>query len=96
MKNKMENYKKSIEALMFVLKNTPCDSLINKGIVKGVNDSLNIELESYYCDSFKIESLLAELIVQDLLKGETYDRNDIASVFTHDYWINKIVEFTRL
>lgn len=90
---KIENYKKSIDAFMFVLKNTPSESLLNKGIVNGVNASLNIDVESYYNDLFKIESLLAELIVQDLLKGESFDKNDIAKVFTHEYWINKVSEF---
>lgn len=83
----------AIDGLKTFLQQVPKDSDLFKGAVNGINQAMQIECHTYGEDPFKMESLLAELLVQEAMKGFHYEEADIAPLFTHDYWTKKVMTY---
>lgn len=91
----INDYVKGVEGLKVFLENVPMAQQLAAGAVAGINQALNIQIESYAGDVFKLESLLAEIVVQDLLAGATMDPSSIQGAFTHEHWRNVVTSYMK-
>lgn len=71
------------------------DNSVYDGIVEGINNKMNIDVEECFNDSFKREALVAEIIVQDVMNGAYVDTSDIKNNIEHEHWINIITDYAK-
>lgn len=65
------------------------------GMIEGIENKMNIDIEECFNDSFKKEALIAEIIVQDIMNGAYIDISDIRSNIEHEHWINIICDYAK-
>lgn len=70
-------------------------NIVYTGMVEGINNKMNIDVEDCFNDSFKREALVAEVIVQDIMGGAYVDISDIKNNIEHDHWINIICDYAK-
>lgn len=68
-------------------------SLFYKGAIEGINNRMNIDIESYLQDDMGKEALLAEAVVQCLVNGYYIDESDVVENFTSESIIKKINKY---
>lgn len=71
------------------------DNTIYTGLIEGINNKMNIDVEECFCDSFKKEALIAEIIVQNLNNGAYVDLSDAQSCLEHDHWKNTVTKYAN-
>ncbi len=64
------------------------DNTVYQGLVEGINQRMNIDVEECFNDSFRREALVAEIIVQSLSKGAYIDISEVKSLIKHEHWLN--------
>lgn len=71
------------------------DNIVYAGMIEGINNKMNIDVEECLNDSFKREALVAEVIVQDVMNGAYVDISDIKNNIEHEHWINIITDYAK-
>ena len=60
------------------------------GMIKGINDTMNIDLLTYLKDPMSREVMYAEVLIQGILSGRTVDMEEIEAGFTNKTMIETI------
>jgi transcriptional regulator with XRE-family HTH domain len=71
------------------------DNTVYIGMVEGINNKMNINLEECLSNPFKKEALVAEIIVQDMMNGAYADISDIKSNIEHEHWLDMICDYAK-
>lgn len=71
------------------------DNTIYSGMIEGINNKMNIDIEECFGDSFKKEAMVAEVIVQDVMNGAYIDISDIKNNIEHEHWVNIILDYAK-
>lgn len=71
------------------------DNSVYMGLVEGINNKMNIDIEECFTDSFKREALISEIIVQDIKNGVYVDISEIKSTLQHEHWIKTVLAFAE-
>ena len=71
------------------------DNTVYQGLVEGINQRMNIDVEECFNDSFRREALVAEIIVQNLSKGAYIDISEVKSLLKHEHWLNLVGNYAN-
>lgn len=69
------------------------DTLFWKYAVKGIDEGMNLDLESYLGGSFEREALYAEAVCQSIAAGAYVDISDVRKHFERGHFANLICDF---
>ena len=71
------------------------DNKIYLSAIKGINDSMNTNIEDAFHDDFIFEAFVAEAIVQNLMAGMYVDITDVKRNFKHEHFSNVVCEYAK-
>lgn len=66
------------------------DCTFYTGMIKGINETMNIDLPSYLKDPAAREVMYAEVLIQGILAGRTVDMEEIEAGFTNKSMVETI------
>lgn len=73
----LSDIKEGLNALKHMKQAFGEHSLIYQGAMKGIKESLNLDIETYLNDALKFEVLFSEIIIQYILEGYMIDASDL-------------------
>ena len=71
------------------------DNSVYIGMVNGINNEMNINVEECLSDSYKKEALISEVIIQNINNNAYVDISEIKEVLKHEHWIKTVVDHAR-
>jgi len=71
------------------------DNTIYQGMVDGINNKMNINIEECLKDSYKREAMISEVIVQNIINGGYVDISDLKSNLEHEHWIDVVSNYAN-
>lgn len=70
--------------------------LIYQGIIEGVNTKMNVDFEEILQDDFKLEAMIAEIVVTEIQEGGFLDRTEVQHYIHHEHWKNMIFKYQNM
>ena len=71
------------------------DSTFYRGAIEGINAKMNIDIEEALRDDYTREVMIAEVIIQYIMKGYIVDENDINKHIQSEHMKTTIMRYTR-
>ncbi len=71
------------------------DSLFYTAAIEGINQRMNMDIETYLQDSYTREALLAETVLQHIQKGAYVNPMDISKSFCYPHWKKIVSEYAE-
>ena len=62
------------------------DNTVYQGMVEGINNKMNIDMEECFANPFYKEAIVAEIIVHNLGKGAYVDLTEVQTHFEQEHW----------
>lgn len=69
------------------------DNTIYQGMVDGINNKMNIDIEECLNDSYKKEAMISEVIVQNIINGAYVDISDLENNLESKHWIDIVSNY---
>ncbi len=69
------------------------DNIIYRSAVKGIDNTMNTDIEKAFADDYIFEAFLSEAIIQNLIAGMYIDLSDIKNNFKHEHFKNLVLEY---
>lgn len=69
--------------------------MVYEGIIEGVNQRMNIDLQEMLDDSYLQECLIVEIIIQNLQHNRYVDISEIKNVLQISKWIEMACDYSR-
>ncbi len=69
------------------------DNLIYRSAIKGIDSSMNTDIEACFDDDYIFEAFLAEAIIQNLKAGKYVDLTDVRKNFRHAHFCDTVVNY---
>lgn len=71
------------------------DNTVYIGMVEGINNKMNIDVEELLSDPYKKEALVSEIIIQNIMNKAYVDISDLKNNLENEHWINTVCEFAE-
>ena len=69
------------------------ENVIYRSAIKGINDSMNTDIEAAFVDDYVFEAFVAEAIIQKLSQGVYVDVTDVKNNFKHEHFKKIVIDF---
>lgn len=69
------------------------EHLIYQGIVEGINGKMNVDIETYFQDSYCMEAMVSEVVITEILSGAYVNMAEVELYLQHSHWKSKISEY---
>lgn len=69
------------------------DNLIYTSAVRGINETMNTDIEECFYDDYVFEAFVAEAVIQNLKNGAYVDVTDVKINFKHEHFRNIVLNF---
>lgn len=66
------------------------ENIIYRSAIKGINESMNTDIEEAFTNDYAFEAFVAEAVIQNLIMGAYVDVTDVKNSFKHEHF-RKIV-----
>lgn len=89
----VEDVMKGFECIENIGKYLGEDSTFYLGMVEGINQKMNIDLQTYLKDPMIRQVLYAEVLIQGILNGKQIDLNEVDETFTNRKMVDTIRKY---
>ena len=69
------------------------DNILYCSAIKGINSSMNTDIENAFCDDYTFEAFLAEGVIQNLISGMYVDVSDVKNSFKYDHFKTIVLNY---
>ena len=69
------------------------DNIVYRSAIKGIDNTMNTDIEKAFTDDYIFEAFLSETIIQNLIAGMYIDLSDIKNNFKHEHFKNIVLDY---
>ena len=69
------------------------DNIVYRSVIKGIDNTMNTDIEKAFSDDYIFEAFLSETIIQNLIAGMYIDLSDIKNNFKHEHFKNIVLDY---
>lgn len=69
------------------------EHLIYQGIIEGINEKMNVDIENYLQNDFQLEAMVAEIVITEIQNGGFLDRTEVQHYIHHPHWQKMIYKY---
>lgn len=69
------------------------ENIIYHSAIKGINESINTDIEEAFTNDYAFEAFAAEAVIQNLKAGAYVDITDVKNSFKHEHFRRIVLDF---
>ncbi len=91
----MDDIKKGINCLIDMGNLLGRENLLYRCAIDGIDQQMNMEIESYLSQPYTYEAMVAEAAIQCMMSGYYIDLKDIEKAFISEHWKQVVSDFAN-